>query len=349
MFKTESALRKNFYAAMVVLFAISFAKNDLTGQDIHYSQFYNSPLNINPALTGIFNGDVRVIGSIRDQWRSVVPYTTFSGNYDMKVYTKNRDKGFFGVGAIFNYDQAGDGVYNISDLNLTGSYSFLLNPNNVLTAGVLVGVASEGFDSDGLTWDKQWDGLAFDPNLSSNENFRDNLRFTYLETGVGLNYRFQKSARTNFNLGVGAWHLTTPSSEFTGDINSDLPIRIALNFTGIFKLVDAFDLQLHANHNIQDQYTETVFGGLGRIHINQKPGSRYALDIGASYRMTGFIVPTIALHYNQFYVGASYDITLGDGALLNEHAVWQAGPEVHVRYIITNVKPLSEVKACPIF
>jgi len=350
MFKTKPALRKNFYSAMVVIALFIFGKNNLQGQDIHYSQFYNSPLNINPALTGVFNGDVRGIVSIRDQWRAVtVPYTTFTGNFDMKMYPKKRDKSFYGVGAIFNYDQSGDGSYNITDINLTGSYNYLLNRNNVISAGLLLGVASEGFDRGGLSWDRQWNGLEYDPNLSSQENFNNGERFTYLETGVGLNYRYQKSARTNFNLGIGAWHLTTPSAEFIGDVDSEIPIRLAFNFEGLFQLAQKFDLQLHANHNRQEPYVETVFGGLARIHINQSAGSKYALDLGASYRTSGFLIPTIALHYNQWYVGASYDVTLRQGPLREDHGIWQGGPEVHIRYILTKVQPLSEKKACPIF
>ena len=56
-------------------------------QDLHYSQFYNAHVNINPALTGIFNGDVRVAGNYRSQWKAVpVPYMTFTGAGDFKIY-----------------------------------------------------------------------------------------------------------------------------------------------------------------------------------------------------------------------------------------------------------------------
>lgn len=346
MFKTKSALRKKFYAAMVVLVCLLVSKDNLIGQDIHFSQFYNSPLNINPALTGMFNGDTRVIGSYKDQWRNVkVPYTTFSGNYDMKVYPKKRGKGFYGVGAIFNYDNSGTSKYNITDLNLTGSYSRLINANNIITAGLLLGVASEGFSQDGLIWDQQWTGDRYDPTLSSNEQF-NNVRLTYLETGAGLNYRYQKSSRTNFNLGVGAWHLNTPSASFN-NITSDLPMRLSASFTGIFKIASPLDVQLHANYSAQDKYSQLLFGGLARIHINQKPGSKYALDLGASYRNTGMVIPTLALHYNQWYIGASFDINTIP--FVNEHNLRRGGPEVHVMYNIINVQPLSEKKVCPIF
>ncbi len=345
----QPALRKNFYAALVMMSFIFLSQHNLKGQDIHYSQFYNSPLNINPALTGVFNGDVRVVGSMRDQWRQIpVPYTTFSANYDQKYYTKNRDKGFFGFGAIFNYDRSGDPNYNIMNLNLTGSYSYLINSNNVLTGGLLLGFASEGFDGDQLTWDNYWTGTVIDETLGSGENF-DGQRVNYLESGIGINYRYQKSSRTYLNLGVGAWHLIPPNLTFLANQSRlSLPVRYAVNFETLFKTTEKIDIQLHGIYARQQRYQELLAGGLLRFHINQNPGKKYAVDLGLSYRFAGDLIPIAALHYNQWYIGASYDFNLT--GFHTQHDINRlGGPEVHVRYIITNVKPLNEKKACPIY
>ena len=332
------------------MFCFFIGQNNLIGQDIHYSQFYNSPLNINPALTGVFNGDVRVVGSMRDQWRQIpVPYTTFSANYDQKYYTENRDKGFFGFGAIFNYDRSGDPRYNLMNLNLTGSYSYIINKRNILTGGALLGFASEGFDGSALTWDNHWNGTAIDATLGSGEDF-DRQRVYYLESGLGINYRYQKSSRTYLNLGVGAWHLVPPNVTFLSNRSGrlNLPVRFAINFETLFKTTEKVDIQLHAIHARQQRYQETLAGGLLRYHINQNPGKKYKIDLGASYRFAGDIIPTIALHYNQWYVGASYDFNLTP--FHTRHDINRlGGPEVHVRYIITNVQPLGEKKACPIY
>ena len=65
-------------------------------QDIHYSQFHNAPFNINPALTGISRGDIRVMGNFRSQWRSVpVDYTTYTLAADMQFIERYYREGFF--------------------------------------------------------------------------------------------------------------------------------------------------------------------------------------------------------------------------------------------------------------
>jgi len=297
-------------------------------------------------LTGIFNGDIRVIGSIRDQWRTVkVPYTTFSGSYDMKYLPKKSDKYFYGIGAIFNYDQAGVSKLNITDINLSGSYNYLLNKNNVLSGGILLGVATEGFNDTDLTFGNQWTGLEFDPNAPNGENF-NSQRYTYLETGAGANYRYQSdSSRTYANVGVGLFHVTAPQAEYIELENPRLPVRTAINAQINYQLTRSFDIQGHGLLHFQGPYREYVIGGLAKLYINQNKGRVFRLDLGASYRTSKFIAPTIAFQYNQIYVGASYDINLGE--FRNDFDGY-GGPEVHVRYIITKVQALNQ-KPCPIY
>ncbi len=44
-------------------------------QDIHFSEFYNTPLQLNPSYTGFFNGDYRFTAIYRDQWSTIgVPF-----------------------------------------------------------------------------------------------------------------------------------------------------------------------------------------------------------------------------------------------------------------------------------
>ncbi len=340
-------MKQNIYLGSFIILIIFLSKFEAKTQDIHYSQFYNSPLNINPALTGIFNGDVRIMGSLRDQWRSVpVPYTTFSGGYDMKYLPKKSDKYFLGFGGIFNYDQAGDSKLTITDLNLSGSYTYLLNKKNLLTAGLMLGVASEGFTPGGLTWSTQWTGAAFDPNLGSQEGFDRKERFSYLETGVGINYRFQAdSSRTYANIGAGFFHLNQPVSSFIDLGDPNLPLRTSLNAVINIQVAKPVDIQIHGLAQFQGPYSEMVFGGLAKFHLSQKPGKQFRIDAGAQYRTSGSIAPTLAFKYNGYYLGLSYDINLSP---FNDQFNRKSGPEVHFRYIITNVKAINH-KPCPVY
>lgn len=320
----------------------------INSQDLHYSQFYNTPQNINPALTGVFNGDHRFVASLRDQWRFVpVPWFTLSGAYDRKLFVLNGSEHFLGGGVSLNHDRQGDGRLNLTSLNVNGAYHRLLTPNHIVSGGLQLGFASRGFNSQTLTWDKQWTGDVFDPTLSSGENFGDFERINFLETGLGFNYRYQQDSRTFADLGVSALHLFKPNNAFYGSDIANLPQRLTFSLVGQVKLLDILDVQLHGLYQSQGEYNETLLGGLGKIYISEKRGQEVQLHLGLGYRTAGSLYPTAAIQYNNIYASFSYDIDNNDLNKILQSS--RGGPEIHVRYIIANVKPLKVVKVCPIY
>lgn len=319
----------------------------LWAQDIHYSQFYNSPLNINPAKTGIFNGDKRLNLSYRNQWSPIVPWTTFSGSYDMKFYPKKDRKYFFSGGALLNYDSQGSiADLDLFNLNLSGSYTYILNDRNLLTGGLLLGIGNRAFDPSSLTWDSQWNGRNFDPSLP--QEFLNVESKTFLESGLGLNYRWQKTKRTKLDLGLGVYHLFTPNIAFANTDDITLPRRFSLTGEGSFMLTNKLDIQLQAMGQFQGDYREYQFGGLGKIYVNQNRGKELEVHLGLGYRTSKSLFPIFAVQYKNFYGSINYDIDLSnfdqDGIHSNPQTL-----EMHFTYIITNVKPFKKVKVCPIF
>ncbi len=318
----------------------------LHGQDLHYSQFYNSPQNLNPALTGVFNGSQRYNLSLRDQWRFVpVPWTTFSGAFDSNILPVNKDY-FYGWGINFNYDKQGDSRLVLAGLNLSGSITKELDKKNLITAGAMLGFARRGFNLTELTWDKQWDGIQFNSGGASGENF-DLSAVSFLETGAGINYRWQKNTRTKIDAGIGAFHLYQPKTDFYTTDDKRLPMHLSLTAMGSFKIINALDLQLNVMQQLQTTYRESLFGAIGKIYLNQKRGSETQLYLGLGYRTAGSFIPSVALQFRQWYVGFSYDVdnTTINNALNSK----RGGPEFHVRYIFSKVRPLSQRKACPIY
>ena len=78
-------------------------------QDIHFSQFYLSPLNLNPAMTGVMNCNIRLVANYRNQWASVLrsnAFRTYSVSYDQRIPVGRND--FFGIGGTFWGDRAGE-------------------------------------------------------------------------------------------------------------------------------------------------------------------------------------------------------------------------------------------------
>ena len=81
-------------------------------QDLHFSQFFNSPLTTNPANTGFIpDGDFRLGINYRDQWSSImaVPYKTMSAFGDVQLMKDKFENGWLGAGAVILRVVAGSG------------------------------------------------------------------------------------------------------------------------------------------------------------------------------------------------------------------------------------------------
>jgi type IX secretion system PorP/SprF family membrane protein len=333
--------------SLLILFYLS--KIPLVGQDIHHSQFYTSPLNVNPALTGVFNGDQRITVNYRRQWfvEDIVRYMTITGSYDMKFYPKKwKSKGNWNAGILFNYDRAGDSRLGLANLDLSLSYSYPININNIVTLGGMIGYSQRRFNPDELTWDSQWDKDHFDPARATGEDFAKTST-SFMDLSGGLNYRWQKSRRTKIDFGVSAFHLNQPDQKFFNQsLSIKLPIRFNINVTPSFKITDFVDLLLHLQYQNQNPFKETVVGGYAKFYLNQQRGKELNFLLGISDRIDDALIPKIAVEWTNWYFGFSYDITTSG---FKPYTDQRSGPEFSLIHIITKAHPLTVLKSCPIF
>ncbi|MEO5907427.1 MAG: PorP/SprF family type IX secretion system membrane protein [Saprospiraceae bacterium] len=318
----------------------------ISAQDIHLSQYHFDRLQINPALTGIFNGNRQVALIHKQQYFSVpVDYLTFSGSFDTKFLKTLSQKGFFSAGALFNYDQAGESELSYGSLSINGSYTRALTKAFYIGVGAYVGGGQRSFKELGLTFDNQWISGAFDPNAPTGETF-DKTSFFFLDVGAGLNLRLQGKDRTKLDLGVGSFHLNQPGFSFYDNDNIKLPIRLAFYGTGILKLASRIDL--YGNGMIQQQgpYEETVVGGGIILHLSTKRAREVELHLGVATRLEDAIIPMIALGYDGWKGGFSYDVNTSDFQNATDK---KGGPEFFLTYTWKKLYPLEQTRVCSIF
>src|SRR5687767_3318205 len=100
---------KKILSTLTVCVVMTMASN---AQDPNFSQFFSSPLTLNPALTGKFDGTFRIAGNYRNQWPTInEAFVTKTASIDFGIL-KNRlaDIDQLGVGILGVTDRAGDGV-----------------------------------------------------------------------------------------------------------------------------------------------------------------------------------------------------------------------------------------------
>ncbi len=331
-----------------------------SAQDFHYSQFYNNPLHLNPALTGVFNGDIRIQGNYRNQWSNVpVDYKTFSLVADKKFQNRTDRSGVWAAGLGLNYDRSGDSRLTWLDLNLQGAYTHYLGDGFFVTLGGQLAYGNRAFQQDELRWSTGYQpGQGrFIPGLPSGENF-GNTSHGFFDISTGVNFRFQalsdialfdfKEKRTKVDVGVGFWHLNRPDQSFVEDEKVPLDVRISPYAQGVVQLSSSVDFVLAFTAQFQGPYSEKVGMLGGRVHLNRNPGKQIALQLGFGYRFEDFgdaWYPMFQLDYNNIRVGLSYDVNISDFNIATER---NGGPEVSARYIFKKVKPLPSRKFCPL-
>ena len=320
--------------------------NCISAQDVHLSQYQFDRLQVNPALTGMFNGDKQVSLVHKQQYFSVpVDYLTFSGSYDVKFKKCYSEDGFFSAGVLFNYDQSGDSRLSLASLSLNGSYTLPLTPSFFVGGGAYLGIGQRSFSEQDLKWDNQWTGTVFEPSRPSGESF-DNNGIVFLDLGAGINGRLQGVDRTKIDFGVGAFHLNKPGYSFYKNSDVKLPMRLSFYGLGILKLFDILDLYANGLYQDQGPYNETVLGGGVIIHLSNRKARELELQLGAATRLDDAIIPMVAIGYDGWKGGFSYDITTSPFQAANDQ---KGGPEFFLTYTYKKLCPLKQTKVCTIF
>jgi type IX secretion system PorP/SprF family membrane protein len=319
----------------------------ISAQDIHFSQFFNNPINLNPALTGVFEGDQRYTGAYRSQWYSVpVPYLTFSGTYDQRISIPGFRSGKFGLGLLFNYDRAGDAGLNWMQLGLNLSYTQKLAKTVFLSVGTQLLTGQRAFDPQKLYFDDQFNGDVFDPDLQTTEGFaRTSAGYTDISAGINLLVQSPYN-RSNVQVGAAYRHLNQPGITFFNDNTLRLPALGTAYVMSDLEISSQIDLQLAAFAQLQQPYREIIARSGVRYHLRSSARQKTSLGLGLGYRLGDALITYGTLDYQDWRFGISYDLNLSPFRVAT---AYQGGPEITVQYIIRRVASPETYKSCPIF
>ena len=281
-------------------------------QDLHFSQFFNSPLTTNPANTGFIpDGDYRLGVNFRNQWSSVmsVPYKTMSAFGDMQILKDRFENGWLGLGAVVLRDVAGSG--NLTSTKIYGSLAYhqMLGYSSLLSLGFNLGYANKQINVSNLKFPDQFDGKFFDNKLPTSV-FLDNNTIGYFDMQVGMNYAYFPTENVYFNTGFSVHHVNRPrESFFNSDNNFDN--RISMRYIGFlngsFKLNEQVILNPNVYYTRQATASELVAGV--NAHYNLSGDGEYLLIGGAYYRWNESVIPMVGLGYKDYTFTFSYDVT----------------------------------------
>ncbi len=346
-------LRRHLLIALVMVCSLA-----LNAQDIHFSQFYLSPLNLNPAMTGVMNYNSRFTLNYRNQWQAVLKddaFKTYNFSFDNRIAVGRSD--YFGWGFTFFGDQAGASDFGTLQGRFSLAYSKKMGgtrkQSHYLVVGLEGGAAQRTINFLNLKYGTQFDGDDFNNALPSLENFgRDN--FIFGDVGGGLLWYSVLNENTNFYAGAAFVHLNRANQSFYFDRFIELDAKMTFHAGGEFLIPNTRiglvpglvilsqgpSFQVNAGTNVKfllgkrrDEYQAFQIGTWFRTSRDFETGSI----------MDAFILST-RFDYNNMALGFSYDVNTSD---LNVASNGNGGFEVSLIYTIS--KGFQRGVNCPRF
>ncbi|PCJ83674.1 MAG: hypothetical protein COA57_10810 [Flavobacteriales bacterium] len=322
-----------------LIFNFSFLTFNSFSQDFHFSQYESSPQYLNPSMTGMFDGDYRVITQFRSQWTAIVskPFTNSALSFDMPM--KNNIK----AGAFILNNRAGAGNYNALTFVLSGAYDLSIkNSPHHIAGGLQAGIIHKSVDINKLYFESQYsnsNGGGFNTSLPSNETIAGQS-ILLPEINVGLLYYFSKAdSRINPFLGGAAFHLTEPKETFYSADNK-LPRRYVVHGGAKINISTKLQMTLHFLGMQQTNDREIVTSITGTYYLK---GPEAFLLYGLNYRNKDAAIVHLGLKYGKLIYRISYDYNT---STLNAISNGRGGVELSIVYMMKQKVP-DPVAPCP--
>ena len=315
-------MKRSFFT--LILIALGYIAG---AQDIHFSQFYMAPLDLNPALTGVMNSKMRFTANFRNQWAPILKgdaYNTYMLGYDQKIPVGRYD--YFGFGASFWGDRAGALGFGTSQFKLSGSYSKRLGgsrtSSHYLVFGANGGLSQRSVNFNNAQWGSQHSGNGThdpngleDPSIGTADN-----NFIFADVSIGALWFSILDENNNFYAGLAMSHLNQANISFYNNDIVPLYSKLTFHAGGEFMLNRQLYIVPGVVYFSQGPSWQVNSGGNFRFILDRRRGSRQSFDIGMWARVANGIsekgptfdavILSTRFDYNDFGLGFTYDINV---------------------------------------
>jgi type IX secretion system PorP/SprF family membrane protein len=291
-------------------------------QDLHFSQWFNSPLTTNPANTGFIpDADYRIGANYRNQWVNVlsVPYKTISIYGDAQVLRDKFENGWLGIGGVLLRDVAGSGTLTSTKIYGSLAYHQMIGSASLLTAGFNLGWANKRINPLQLKFPDQFNKATgfFDAGIPTSVVFNA-TNINYLDMQVGLNYAYFPSSNVYINGGFSIHHINRPKETFF-DATNGYSNRLSARYIGFanasIKLNDMVIVNPMAYFTQQAGANELVAGL--NANYNLSGDGKLQLIGGLYYRLKDAVIPMVGFQWGDFTMSFNYDVTTSGLAAYN--------------------------------
>lgn len=338
--------------SLLILVLNSCLFQSVYAQDIHFSQIGETPLLRNPALAGLFSGDIRFQSVYRSQWNGFTDaYQTVSSNLEFKLPVGNGDD-YATVGAQVLYDRAGTAAFTSTHVLPVFNYhkSLASERSMYLSFAVMAGMVQRSIDRSKITTNSQYNNGQYTPGSFDGETFK-NGGYRYFDANAGLSFNSQLGPNPDDNMYIGAayHHFNRAKSvSFYSDPRLESVPKWVFSGGVRTSIQEGSYLTLEADYNKQGTYNTTILGVMYTKKLDDIENPKYLIHIGSYYRWNDAVIPVIKLEAKPLAVSVSYDANI---STLRQVTNGQGGFEISLTMQKYTNKDNSSLQAtkCPKF
>jgi type IX secretion system PorP/SprF family membrane protein len=284
------------------------------GQDIHFSQFNETPLLINPAMTGSSKGNFRMGVNYREQWTYFTnAYKTVSAFTDAKFFQGSRQsENYLGLGLFLFNDVSGDGEMGNTQVGFSAAYCKELIDKHIFSMGFMGSYGNRGIDVSALRWDSQYNNYQFDNDVASGESFYTFYQ-NYSDLSAGIRYKYRHNRYLRFKVGSSLNHINAIQYSYS-NIESEILKRKLIVHGDLTYLAKSTAIELKPSflYIRQGLQQDLVFGLNVKYQIKETNQNSKFLEnyvcFGVFNRLRDSYILMIALSHKNTRIGINYDI-----------------------------------------
>ena len=279
-------------------------------QDIHFSQYFSTPLTISPSNTGNYVGDFRIMGNFRTQWKEVAkPYTTESIGGDKNFYIRNEK---ISAGLLIINDKSG-GNLQVNKFQLSLAYHKTIG-KNTFHIGIQPGFTLKSINSNETFPDQfDWNSGQFNGAIPNNET---NLtyRLNYFDLNWGAGYDRKLTSKVELFTSFAMFHVNAPKETFLSNSNTLKP-RNVFSLGATWYALPKITIQPSICMMGTDKASEFLFGSRFFYSLDKDYSINKAVFVGV-YGRSGFANLTdaffavVGANWKNYYAGVSYDFNI---------------------------------------
>lgn len=294
------------------IFIILISNTTLYAQGIHFTQYFNAPLLLNPANTALMSAnDYRLGVNYRKQWGGIpVPYTTASGFADFQLLRNQNLTNWMGLGLAMYSDKAGDGQLALGRYEGFIAYHIQTGNFSMFSVGLSGAYVQRSVDFSRLSYDRQWDGFKFNQGLATGEPNPGIQKTSYTDISAGINYAYYPNEFTYIKFGLGLAHVNSPKESFY-NFDNKIALRPTVNIDALFNTSEAFTLNPSVYYTRQSNAQELVYGVQVTAFLSEDNfGNPTSLIAGVYHRYGDAVAPVLGFEWSGVRFTSSYDFTL---------------------------------------